>query len=496
MSRESSGSAVMPAASIRELIGPLIAIIVSVFMVILDTTAVNVALPVLADDFGRSLSVVQWTITGYTLAQAAAIPLAGWLSDRFGTRRVMTISLILFILGSILCALASNAEQLIAFRVLQGLGGGMVVPLSFAITYQISPPQKVGSIMGLMGIPVLMAPAIGPIVSGYLVDYVHWQWIFLINVPIGIAGVLLCVWKLPKFPRKASASLDLWGVVLGPLAFAGLSYGISEGGNSWTSPETILGLSIGGAALIAFVIAELTVKKEPLLELRVFKSALFSRGIVVQWVMQFVMFGLIFMIPYFMQKLMGMSAFHAGLWALPQALASALLVPIGGRLYDKIGARPLAVAGMTVVAVGAFLVSRIDSTDNVWYFFLPRAMVGMGMGMSFLALNTYLIQSAPRKLVGRVTSLTSAAQQVVTSFAVAGLTTIIANRTAHYIAQGVNPMPDAMNRAFHNAYLLLSGLALVGVVLALTLRKLRIAKDDAEDPAARQASGESAMMGG
>jgi EmrB/QacA subfamily drug resistance transporter len=483
-----SDSPEVPFTSMRQLIGPLLAIIVGIFMVILDSTAVNVAIPVLVDDFHSSLGVVQWTITGYALAQAAVIPLSGWITDRYGSKQVFIVSLILFTIGSILCAFATTAEQLILFRILQGLGGGMVIPIAFAMTYRLSPPEKAGSIMGLMGIPILLAPALGPIVSGYLVDYVQWEWIFLINVPIGILGVIMVVFQLPKLPKKASTSLDKLGILLGPLAFAGLSYGLSEGGTSWTSYKTIIGLIVGFLALVSFVFVELTRKKEPLLELRVFRSPLFSRGIVIQWVLQFVMFGMIFSIPYFMQKLMGMSAFDAGLWTLPQALAAGLFMPIGGRLYDKIGARPLVLVGLTIVGVGAYLISLIDPSESAWSFLVPRAMLGMGMGLSFLALNTHLIQSAPSNLVSRVTSLTSAAQQVVTSFAVAGLTTLIVSRTNLHVNAGEKPIPDAMAHAFQDTYLVLAGIAVFGLLLAITLKRPQTVNSAASKAAADESS--------
>ncbi|MWC28848.1 DHA2 family efflux MFS transporter permease subunit [Paenibacillus sp. MMS18-CY102] len=477
--------------STRQLIGPLIAIIVGMFMVILDTTAVNVALPVFVDDFHRSLTVVQWTITGYALAQAAVIPLAGWMSDQFGAKRIFIISLVLFTLGSVLCAVATTAEQLILFRVLQGLGGGMVMPIAFAMTFRMSPPEKAGSIMGMMGIPILLAPALGPMLAGYLVDYVSWHWIFYINVPVGIIGLVLCVWQLPNLPKSASTGLDKWGIVLGPLAFAGLSYGISEGGAGWTTDKTIIGLAVGAVALGAFIAVELTRKGQPLLELRVFRSMLFTRGIIIQWVLQFAMFGIIFLIPYFMQRIMGMSAFHAGMWSLPQALAAALFMPFGGRLYDRIGARPLVIAGMVLVATGAYLISRITPDQSAWAFFIPRALLGMGMGLSFLPLNTFLIQSAPANLVSRVTSLTSATQQVVTSFAVAGLTTIVVSRTNHHVAEGLKPMPDAIAKAFHDTYLMLAALAVVALVLGLTIRKPKGSPTSAEQEFAAKES----MMG-
>ncbi|NBD25100.1 DHA2 family efflux MFS transporter permease subunit [Paenibacillus glycinis] len=466
-------------ASVRSLLAPLIAIVVGMFMVILDTTAVNVAIPVLADDLHSSLSLIQWTITGYSLAQAVVIPMAGWFSDRFGAKQTFVLSIILFTVGSILCAFAGTAEQLIAFRIVQGLGGGMVMPIAFAMTYRISPPESVGKIMGMMGVPVLLAPALGPVVSGYLVDYVNWQWIFLINIPVGIAGVIMSVLSLPNLPKKASAPLDYAGIALAPFAFGGLSYGLSEAGEGWSSAKTIVGLAVGAVAMVLFVVLELR-KREPLLELRVFRSMQFTRGIIVQWVMQFTMFGLIFAIPYFMQRLMGMSAFEAGLWTLPQALASATMMPLSGRLFDRIGARPLVVGGLILITAGAYLFSLIDPSDSPWLFLAPRALIGFGMGMSFIALNTHLIQTAPKELVGKVTSLTSAAQQVFGSFAIAGLTTLLVSRTNHYANQGEKPVPDAMAHAFHNAYILIAIFAAAGLLLAITLR--RPAKEQTAQP--------------
>ncbi len=477
MSTEVHANEAMP---VRSLLAPLIAIVVGLFMVILDTTAVNVAIPVLADDLHSSLSLIQWTITGYSLAQAVVIPMAGWFSDRFGAKQTFIVSIILFIIGSILCAFAGTAEQLIAFRILQGLGGGMVMPIAFAMTYRISPPESVGKIMGMMGVPVLLAPALGPIVSGYLVDYVNWQWIFLINIPVGIAGVVMSVLFLPNLPRKASAPLDYAGIALAPFAFGGLSYGLSEAGEGWSSARTIVGLTVGAVAMVLFAVVELRRKREPLLELRVFRSMQFTRGIVAQWVMQFTMFGLIFAVPYFMQRLMGMSAFEAGLWTLPQALASIAMMPLSGRLYDRIGARPLVIGGLSLITVGSYLFSLIDPSDSPWLFLVPRALIGFGTGMSFIALNTHLIQTAPKELVGKVTSLTSAAQQVVGSFAIAGLTTLLVSRTNHYSNQGEAPIPDAMSHAFHNAYLMIALLAGAGLLLAFTLK--RPAKEQGTHP--------------
>src|SRR5919199_1542987 len=178
-------------ASTRSVLVPLIAIVLGSFMVILDNTVVNVALPTLGRVLNADLTVLQWVISGYMLAQAAVIPLAGWLSDRFGAKRIFLGSVALFTLGSVLCATAQGAGMLIAFRVLQGLGGGFVIPIAMAYTYRLSPPEKVGVVMGLMGIPILFAPAIGPVVAGWLVQYATWRWIFLLNLPVGLVGLLI-----------------------------------------------------------------------------------------------------------------------------------------------------------------------------------------------------------------------------------------------------------------------------------------------------------------
>ncbi|MFD2615641.1 DHA2 family efflux MFS transporter permease subunit [Paenibacillus gansuensis] len=455
--------------SIRSILAPLVAIIVGLFMVILDGTAMNVALPGFVTEFGKDLSVVQWTVTGYALAQAAVIPLAGWLSDRFGAKKIFLISVAMFTLGSLLCALAADVNQLIIYRVIQGIGGGMVMPIAMAFTYRLSPPGKVGAVMGMMGIPILLAPALGPVIAGWLVDYASWKWIFLLNLPVGIIGILIGLRTLPNIDRQSVPALDMAGIILGPIAFAGLSYGVSEGGNSWTSAQTLTGLIVGGAALIGFVIAELR-RENPLLELRVFKSSDFTRGIIVQWISQIALFGTLFMIPLFLVMAKQYTAFETGLVMLPQALAAGLFMPIGGKLFDKIGARPLVISGMSLVLLAAFLLSRIQMDDSVWAMVPPLALLGAGMGLSMMPLNTHLMQSAPQNLVSRVTSLTNAAQQVMTSFAVAGLTTIHTTLTKDYITDGTDPA-KAGGLAFGDTFYVLVGIAVLGILIAFFLRK-------------------------
>ncbi|WP_336784525.1 MDR family MFS transporter [Paenibacillus sp. MMO-177] len=478
---EATNNSSMP---IKSIMVPLLAIIVGMFMVILDGTAMNVAIPKLREDFGgASLSLIQWTVTGYALAQAAVIPLAGWLSDRFGAKQIYLTSIVLFTVGSALCAFATTAEQLIIFRIIQGLGGGMVAPIAMAFTYRLSPPGKQGAVMGMIGIPMLLAPALGPVLAGWLVDYVTWHWIFIINIPVGVVAVVLGLRTLPALARQTVPQLDVLGMIFAPLAFAGLAYGVSEGGTDWGSTKTLTGLIVGGVSLIIFIIVELN-RKQPLLELRVFKSSDFSKGIVVQWVSQIALFGTLFLFPLFLQTAKGYSALDTGLILLPQALAAAVFMPIGGKLFDKIGARPLVMSGLAIVTIGAFLLSNISSDATVGSYILPLILLGAGMGLSMMPLNTHIIQSAPPELVSRVTSLTSAAQQVMTSFAVAGLATILARRTEHYMASEMaaggiaNPADitpviasHVASSSYGDTFLILAIIGVVGTLVGFLLSK-------------------------
>jgi MFS family permease len=284
---------------------------------------------------------------------------------------------------------------------------------------------------------------------------------------------------------------------LGPIAFASLAYGVSEGGRAgWSSTETITGLIVGGIALLLFIMVELR-QKQPLLELRVFGSSDFTRGIVIAWIAQIAMFGAMVLIPFFLQQIRGYTPFQTGLIMLPQALAAGVFMPIGGRLFDKIGARPLVITGLSVITIALFLLSQITLDTKLFMVMLPLGLIGCGMGLSMMAINTHVLQSAPRRLVSRVTPLTTAAQQVMVSFAVAGLTGYLTTRIAdHMQGNGANGSRiEASVAAFGDTFFLAAGIAVTGAVLAIILRKPK--KNTDEDEVKQQAEKtDSAMMMG
>ncbi|GIO14739.1 MFS transporter [Cohnella xylanilytica] len=459
--------------SMKKLVPPLLAIILGMFMVILDTTVVNVALPTLVKDFGTTLHALQWAVTGYTLALSAVIPLAGWMSDKFGSKRVFIASIALFTAGSALCAFAGSPEQLVVFRVLQGLGGGMVAPIGMAMVFQIAPPERRGTIMGTLGVPILMAPPLGAVLSGYFVEYVSWPWIFLINVPIGIIAILVALRFLPAFAAGKPPALDMLGMILGPIAFAMLAYGVSEGGDDWGSAGALTGLIVGGIALLLFVAVELR-HRQPLLELRVFRSFAFTHGIILSWVLFAALFGSILLFPLMLQQVKGYSPFESGLILVSQALGSMLFMSIGGRLFDRISARPIVIVGTIFISSALLIMSTITLDRPLWAIMLNLFLFGSGMGLSMMTMNTYLLNIAPRHLVGRVTPLTNSAQQVIVSFSIAGLTGYLSNHSEHVLKvyKGPNPLEAAIG-AYGDTFLLTASLALVGFLLSLFIRRAK-----------------------
>src|ERR1700716_3648202 len=470
-------------ASARSLLLPLVAIIIGTFMVILDTTVVNVALPTLGRVFATDISLLQWVIGAYMLAQAAVIPLSGWISDRFGAKRVYLISLVLFTLGSALCGLAQSGEMLIGMRVLQGLGGGMLMPIGMAVLFRLTPPERRGAIFGLFGLPLMVAPALGPLLSGYLIEFADWRLIFFINVPVGAVALFLGLRALPDIvAERAAGALDSVGVILGPLAFVALSFGISQSTQvGWTAPSTLASIGVGLVALLLFIWRELATT-DPVLELRVFRSRNFTLAILTQWAGFGAMFGSFFLIPLFLQQVRGYGSFETGLFTFPQAVASAIFMQISGRAFDRFGVRPPVVLGLSMIVAAMYLMSRLSGSPTGEDLRVPLILMGAGMGSMMMALNTHLLSAAPRELIGRVTSLTSALPNVVASLGVASFATILQARLPVHVAEatvaaGGQPsaakFTDAAGFAFGDVYRTALVVASVAWVLVWTLRRVQ-----------------------
>jgi EmrB/QacA subfamily drug resistance transporter len=412
----------------------LIVVIVGSFMVMLDTTVVNIALPRIITVFGANVSSTQYVLTGYMLALAVIMPAAGYLTDTFGTKRIYLISIFLFTAGSALCASAWNVPSLVFFRVLQGLGGGMLMPLGMTIIFKVVPPQERGAVMGIFGVPMLLGPVIGPTLGGYLVEYVDWRSIFTLNLPVGALGLLLGMTLLRETETRRDLHLDLKGFIFSGMGFGTLLYALSEApSDGWGDPRIIGLLALGGASLLAWLWTELTVD-QPLVELRVFRSTSYTLATFINFIILMGMFSTMFLLPIFLQNFRGLGAMESGILMLPQALASTVTMPISGKLFDRFGPRPVVVTGLLLMAYSTWELSFINlSTQNGD---LTRILIerGLAMGLVMMPVMTVAMNSVPPHLIARSSSLTNVLRQVFASFGTAIFATLLSSRQTFHQA--------------------------------------------------------------
>ncbi|WP_156131061.1 MDR family MFS transporter [Paenibacillus sp. FSL R7-0331] len=460
----------------RPFILMLMAIIPGMMMVMIDSTAMNVAIPSLAKAFGVSFDTLQWVITGYMLAMSVTIPLAGWFSDRFGSAKAYIITIIMFVIGSLLCALAQNSLQLTICRIVQGLGGGMVQPIGMAMIFRLAPENKKGQVMGMLGIPMLLAPASGPILSGWLLESIGWQWIFLINLPLGMITVYLGARYLLKTnalqPPKSSydkKSLDVVGFFLAPVAFVLLALSM----NVDASPGFLWLLRAVSIILLIWLWFHETRHPQPILALQAFRTVSFRRGIFVSWIQYAALNGSLVFIPQYLQHFKGYSPFQAGLVMSMLAITSGLLMPVGGRLFDKVGIRPLAGLGLGTISLALLLLSQLGQNVGGGLIGGMVGLLGIGMGLCMMSLNTYILQSAPPELISRVTPLTSASSNLVIPIAIAGLSNFLALRANARITVAGGNASLAEMQGYSDTFLLAACLALAGALFSLRLGSKR-----------------------
>ncbi|MFB4314359.1 DHA2 family efflux MFS transporter permease subunit [Actinomadura sp. 21ATH] len=407
-------------------------VVLGAIMSILDVTVVNVALKHLTEDFNAPLATIQWVATGYTLALATVIPVTGWASARFGTKRLYIISIILFVAGSGLAGMAWSAESLIAFRVLQGLGGGMIMPAGMTILTQAAGPQRVGQVMSIVGIPMLLGPITGPILGGWLVDDVSWRWIFYINVPIGAVALFLA-WKILKKdePRPAER-LDFLGLILLSPGLAALIYGLATGAEKNDFARTdVLITAIGGAALvIAFAFHALRKSNtSPLIDLRLFKrrSVAAAAGTMVLFACAF--FGAMLVLPLYYQTVRAETAFAAGLLLAPQGFGAMVTMPIGGKLTDKLGPGKVVLVGLSIVVLGvAGFAAQLTPDASYWTLGVALFVMGLGMGMTMMPTMSAAMQTLKHDEVPRASTALNIIQQVAGSIGTAFIAVMLATQ--------------------------------------------------------------------
>jgi EmrB/QacA subfamily drug resistance transporter len=401
-------------------------VVLGAVMSILDTTVVNVAINTLARDFDTSLSTIQWVVTGYTLALATVIPLTGWGADRFGTKRLYMISIALFIAGSALSGLAWSAETLIAFRVLQGLGGGMLMPAGMTILTRAAGPQRVGRVMAIMGVPMLLGPILGPILGGWLVDDVSWRWIFFINLPIGIVALFLSLRILPKDRPEPSERLDVLGLALLSPSLALIIYGLAQTTAHGFGSAAVLAPALVGVVLLASFIRHALHVSNPLIDLRLFANRTFSTASITLALMVISVFGALLLLPLYFQAVRGESALQSGLLLAPQGIGAMLTMPVAGRLADKVGARKIVLPGMVLLVAGMAAMTQITATTPYWLLLGALFVMGLGMGCTMMPITTSALQTLQPKDMARASTATNIVQQASGAIGSAVMATILA----------------------------------------------------------------------
>lgn len=409
-------------------------IILAVFMAILDTSIVNVAIPKMMAVFGVGQSQIQWVVTAYALVVGALVPVTGYLGDRFGYKKVFLMALSIFTVGSALCGLAWSNNSMIFFRIVQGLGGGALMPVSMTMMLSMFPPERRGRAMGMFGLSIMFAPAIGPTLSGYITEYMNWRLIFTINVPVGIIDFLLAWFVLTDFNKSVKQRLDIWGLLTSSLGMATLLYGVGiVPDKGMYDHEVIIFVSIGIICLIAFVIIELNVK-DPLLDLSLLKNFTYTLSLIISSIATVILMGSMFLVPVFLQTVSHFSPVQTGLVLLPQAIFAGIMMPISGVLFDKIGGRILAVSGMILTAISLYLTSHLDATTSNFTLVTWMVLRAVGTGLMMMPIQTAGMNAIPLNKLSRGSALNNTVRQVSVSFGIAWLTLLWINRQTYHAA--------------------------------------------------------------
>jgi DHA2 family multidrug resistance protein len=412
-------------------------VMVGTIMAVLDTTIVNVALPSISGTMGATIEQITWVVTGYILANVIIMPLVALLSQRFGRKNFYLANVVIFTIASMACGLARNLPMMVFFRALQGIGGGVLLTVSQAILRETFPAEEQGTAMGIFGLGVVLAPAFGPTLGGWLIDKYSWPWIFYINVPIGIINLILVSRFVedPPYLIRKKGDIDWFGLALMITGLGALQLMLEEGQrNDWFQSGFIIRLAITAVVgLTLFVWRELTARN-PAVNLRILRNVSFASATALGGVLGIALNGSLFLLPLFLQNLLGYPAMKSGLALMPRSLAMAVIMPIGGRFYNKIGPRLLVGAGLIVTGFSfwdlSHLTSQVGFMDILW----PQVWQGVGFSLIFVALSTAALATIPRPDVTAATGLYNVSRQVFGSVGIAVAATQLTSGVTTYHA--------------------------------------------------------------
>lgn len=457
----------------RALIGMAGVVILGSVMSTLDTTIVNVAINTLGRRFHTSLATIQWVSTGYLLALATVIPLSGWAADRFGGKRLYLGSIAIFIAGSALAGAAGSPGQLIAFRVLQGLGGGMIMPAGFTIVTRTAGPERVGRAMSLIGAPMLLGPILGPVAGGWLLQDASWRWIFYINVPIGLLALLVGTRWLPGDRPAPQERFDARGTLLLSPGLVGVIFGLTraeEGGLGRL--DVLVPVLLGLALLTAFTVHALRVER-PLIDVRMFCRGAMPAATAATLLLDIAFIGVMFVLPLYLQLIRGQSTLDTGLLIAPLGVGAAATMALTGRVADRVQPRTIILAGMVPFTVGVLGLARVGVDSSRSYVGLCELLIGIGSGATQMQVMTAALKTLPASDTARANTVLIILMRIGASIGVALLSLVLADNLAGGAALNTVRPSAGTAHAFALAFRWAAGATVAAIVPVLLLPRVR-----------------------
>jgi EmrB/QacA subfamily drug resistance transporter len=447
---------------------------------LLAATVVNVAVADLEKVFATSLNNVEWVVTGYLLGLSVTIPLAGWATDRFGAKRVYLLTIIIFTVTSALCGAAWSIQSEIFFRVLQGMSGGMIMPVGMAILMRMTPAEQRGRMMAILGVPMMLGPAIGPTVGGWLINVFDWRAIFWVNIPLGVAAVVACWIWMTESRTHNPGRFDVVGFLTATPGVALIIYALTQAAeNGWGSLWALVPLAAGVLLAIFFVVWEL-LQEHPLLDMYVFEDGGFRAAMIVSVVVAAALFGPTFLIPVFMQQAQGYDTLGAGLLVGAQGLGAAAVMPVSGYLTDRLGAKPVVFFGILVLTLTTALLTMVGVGTSGTQWATLLLVRGIGIGFTMMPAFSAAYVSLSHAAIGRATAISNTVQRIFSSLGIAVLATVIQARAAyHQPVLHQRPTPaqlhaaatSAFAAAFDDTLWVAAAIVILGLPAALLLKR-------------------------
>lgn len=432
-------------------------IMLGTFMAVLDSTVVNTGLPVIMGTLGADINVAEWVLTGYMLSMATILPAAGWLSERFGYKKIYFLSLLIFTAGSFMCGSATTIEELIFWRVIEGFGCGMLLPVGMAIVSDVFPPEQRGMALGFWAISSAASVSFGPTIGGYLVDYMNWNYIFYVNIPVGIFALIVTAIVQKEHVKGTKVSFDIPGFITSAIFLPVFMFGLSEVNSStnsmgWDSPLVLGCMWISAVTFILFLYFELTVKV-PLINLRLFADKNFAMSSLIMFIFGIGMFGSTFLVPLYLQDNMGYTALQAGLFFMPVGVIQGVASPLAGKLMQRISPKVFIISGVLLMASSFYMNFFLSFLTEKWYIMVSLYLRGLGMGLLFAPLLTLSLANIRNEDMAQASSITNIVRQMGGSFGVAIFSHLLTQRTAFHTqrySEALNYTGDMYRQTMHS----------------------------------------------